>query len=392
MTPSGPSLAACLALILGCATALHAQPPTLDGVINGTSEGYTLIANDTGGPGPGFGLDHRVNALYAYARTVGGPPPQGELYIGLVGRVKDGNRILIFMDTRAGGETGGDFGRPDVSPFYPGGLQNFNSGTTFDSGFEADYCLTIGTNSAEDNWFVDLVTLQGDAGNPGSEGPKNFIGDIFDAVVAANPDTTNGNTTTRGFEVRLTYNPTGTGVDFQSDKETIDFFVAYTGDSGFLSNQFLSPAGSSQGNFTGNPVNFNNEPPDPVTFSPGGPLLVELESFIADWNPARTAHLLQWVTSLEIDSAGFHVYAADRGPAGGWTRGERLTSALLPSTGDEFTGQTYAFTVANPPSTPDPAAYYLEELDLYGKTTLYGPAVVGDPSRARTSVPDWSLY
>ena len=157
-----------------------------------------MLDDNTGGPAPSFGAGHEINALYAHVRY----GASNALNLGIAGNVQAGNRILVFLDTRAGGYTTGDFGRTNAPP----GLANFNSGTTFDPGFAADYALVIGTNGAHDNYFVDLFTLAGTASGGG--GSNLYIGDIADADVGASPD--NGSAT-HGFEVRLTFSATGAG-------------------------------------------------------------------------------------------------------------------------------------------------------------------------------------
>lgn len=124
-----------------------------DGIL--TEPQYRLLDDNTGGPAPSFGAGHEINALYAHVRY----GASNALNLGIAGNVQAGNRILVFLDTRAGGYTTGDFGRTNAPP----GLANFNSGTTFDPGFAADYALVIGTNGAHDNYFVDLFTLAGTA-------------------------------------------------------------------------------------------------------------------------------------------------------------------------------------------------------------------------------------
>lgn len=253
--------AALAAALLGLPLAAAAQPlpppttgpvgtVTVDGMLNDAP--YTLLATSAGGPAPGFGAGHEINALYASA-----DPATGALTIGIAGNVQDGNRILVFLDTRAGGFASGDFGRTDA----PAGAATFNSGTTFDAGFTADYVLVLGTNAAHDNFYADLFALAGTAATGG--GTKLFIGDISNPDVGASP--ANGSTT-EGFEVRLTTSADGVGADLALDRHSVQMFAAYTGDSGFLSNQFVTPGGPADGNYGDGAVTFENARPDPVSY------------------------------------------------------------------------------------------------------------------------------
>ncbi len=242
--------------------------PTLDGVL---SDGdYTLLADSTDGPSSGFGPGHEINALYAWADSA-----SELLVLGLAGNVQNGNRILIFIDTIAGGYSDGDFGRTGA----PQGVDDFNSGTTFDAGFAPDYVLAIGTDGGDrvgGNYYWDLFTLAGTAGSGG--GSNNYLGDQTDADLAADPA---NSSFTQGFETRLTFSTTGVGVDLQvtPGPSNIQLFAMYTSDGGFLSNQFMSPAGSGDGDYGSGSVVFGAATPDPLTF---GPLPVELLSFSTD--------------------------------------------------------------------------------------------------------------
>ena len=244
----------CLVLCGLFALPLAAQP-AIDGTL---SDGdYTLLDDNSGGPASGFGVGHEVNALYAYTDGA------GDLTIGVAGNVQNGNRILVFFDTRAGGFNDGSFGRGNA----PQGIDDWNAATTFDAGFDADYCLVIGTNGGGD-YFWDLFDLAGDT--------NNFLGDQNDADLAASPANSD---LTQGFESRLSFNTTGVGVDLQVDDGMIQLFAAYISDGGFLSNQFITPAGGADGNYGSGAITFGAASPDPVDFSG---LPVELQSFSVD--------------------------------------------------------------------------------------------------------------
>jgi hypothetical protein len=221
--------------------------PTFDGVIN-EALWDTPLSTSAGGAAPGFGAGHEVNALYSFGTA-------NDFYLAVAGNVQNGNRILVFIDSKSGGYADGNFGRSGA----PQGVDDFNSSTTFDSGFLPDYCLTMGTNGS--NYFWDLYTLSGTAGSGG--GPNTYLGDNSAAAVGgvdlkASPL---NSSQTRGFEAGLPKSLIGyTG-------GTIKVMVMYASDAGFLSNQFLTPAGSGEGNYGSGAVTFGAAAPGPIVVS-----------------------------------------------------------------------------------------------------------------------------
>ena len=228
-----------LALVgLASITAASAQI-NYDGNI--TAEEYgSAIQTSVGGPTPSFGAGHELNAIYATGST------QALINFAIAGNVQSGNSILMFLDTRTGGYNTANYGRTSA----PQGADDLNSGITFDSGFFADYVVRIGTNAARDNFFLDLYTLSGTAGTGG--GPNTYLGDsVASATFGAAP--ANGSST-QGFEFALDKTALG-----YTEGTNIGAFVLYASDAGFLSNQFLTRAGSGEGNYGGGAVNFQNE-------------------------------------------------------------------------------------------------------------------------------------
>lgn len=219
-------------------TASSAAPVTYDGTITESAWGSSL-ATSAGGPTPGFGAGHEINALYVQAN-------HEDINFGIAGDVQDGNRILLFIDSKTGGYTNGSFGRTGA----PQGIDDFNSGTTFDAGFEADYCLVIGTNGAHSNFFFDLYTLS--AGG----GPAVYLGDDSNPKIGADPL---GASNTRGFELAIAKSLLG------YIGGPVKTFAMYTSDGGFLSNQFLTRASAADGNYGSGAVTFSAALPDPIT-------------------------------------------------------------------------------------------------------------------------------
>lgn len=79
-----------------------------------------------------------------------------------------------------------------------------------------------------------------------------------------------------------------------------------------------------------------------------------------------TPVVLKWNTETEVDSIGFHVYRADS-PDGPF---DRVTTDLIPSAGDPFSGSEYSFrdTTVEPNRT---YYYQIEDLETSGAFNRY---------------------
>jgi hypothetical protein len=212
-----------------------------DGSLLDADWGSALTIN-TSGASPSFGAGHELKALYATAGTE-------YLYLGIAGDVQDQNRILLFIDCKPGGFNNGSFDRTGASFGLQAG--NFNSGITFDSNFYADYCVAIGTNSAHNNFFVDVFPLV----NSGSS--NWYYGDNTSNLIEGLPV---AGSTQDGFEIAIPWDSLG-GLP----KGNIKFFGVYQADNGFMSNQFLSPANLGESSYGNTAVNFNLAAPSPVS-------------------------------------------------------------------------------------------------------------------------------
>ena len=106
------------------------------------------------------------------------------------------------------------------------------------------------------------------------------------------------------------------------------------------------------------------------------PTLIELASFTA--TPFDRLVVLEWVTASEIDNAGFNLYRAE-GENGEYVK---LNAALIPADGSPTEGAVYQFMDED---VQNRVTYYykLEDIDIYGKSTLHGPvsAVPRRPGR-----------
>jgi hypothetical protein len=121
-----------------------------------------------------------------------------------------------------------------------------------------------------------------------------------------------------------------------------------------------------------------------LAMGPMAATAVTLESFKATrLSDGRT--LLEWRTGYEVDNVGFRVYREQNGQR------VRITSSLVPGSaliglvgrGASTGGRTYTWsdTAAPPavasdtaaPPSATPVQYWLEDLDLHGKSTWHGP-------------------
>lgn len=95
-----------------------------------------------------------------------------------------------------------------------------------------------------------------------------------------------------------------------------------------------------------------------------------------------TGTLLEWKTGFEVDNLGFQIYREERGV-------RRLVNPTLVAGSALVAGVSVAMTAGNSYSLLDAsgaagARYWLEEMSLEGKSTLYGPFIA---SRAAGRVP-----
>lgn len=213
---------------------------TFDGNFNESAWGNSF-ADSIGGPVSGFGAAFALNALYAFGDA-------SDLYFGIAGRHNsNADAVIMFIDSKSGGYTDGNFGRTGA----PAGIANFNSGTTFDAGFTADYCVVINSNGAG-TYTYNLFTLAGTAGGGGGSNTVLTAGSF-----GTNSISSGG--LTKGFEFKISK----TSLGYTANQE-LKCFAMITAHSGFLSNLFLSRAGAAEGNYGNGAINFSAANPNPV--------------------------------------------------------------------------------------------------------------------------------
>lgn len=157
-------------------------------------------------------------------------------------------------------------------------------------------------------------------------------------------------------------------INLSPDGATADGWEA----SAYLAPGFYSPANSPQDGLN---VHTNVDDGDTSAVANRqidlqiicGPQAVTLASFTAA--PAGNAIRLEWTTATELDNLGFNVYRATS-PAGPQVK---LNASLIASQAPGSPlGATYEFVDAA--AQPGVTYYYwLEDVDVYGVTTMHGP-------------------
>jgi hypothetical protein len=106
---------------------------------------------------------------------------------------------------------------------------------------------------------------------------------------------------------------------------------------------------------------------------PAGPTAVKLTSFIATPVPGGGIRLA-WRTGYEVDNVGFRLYREQNG------RRVPITSSIVPGTaligagrGASNGAREYTFSDIVLPSEASPVQYWLEDVDIKGKSTWHGP-------------------
>lgn len=111
-----------------------------------------------------------------------------------------------------------------------------------------------------------------------------------------------------------------------------------------------------------------------------GALLVDLVSFEAVVTGVNEPVLLRWETGAEFDNAGFNLHRAVAIGNGQYRTGQMLTEMLIPPLGDETRGAVYEFADPDPIKVGETRAYFLEDVDVMGVSTLHGPVFAQAPA------------
>lgn len=169
----------CAGLVTIFATVASAAP-TLDGVRDAAYGGPAAVQSVQTGFGDNFS---ELDAAYAYVEG-------GTLYLMLTGNLENNfNRLNIFIDSKAGGQNtlqnSANFGGTNPENDNWAGK---HAGMTFDTGFEADYMLSLRNGNSGGNRFdVDYSVVGGGLGNFLAAG-NIFGGTLTGANAAALPN------------------------------------------------------------------------------------------------------------------------------------------------------------------------------------------------------------
>lgn len=102
---------------------------------------------------------------------------------------------------------------------------------------------------------------------------------------------------------------------------------------------------------------------------------VELVSFVA--TPSNRGVLLTWETASESDNLGFNLYRSPESSEA--SPREKLNADLIPGAGTTQEPQRYSF-LDERVEAGRTYAYWLEQVDVGGNATLYGPVVASVPA------------
>lgn len=204
----------------------------------------------------------------------------------------------------------------------------------------------IGTNTGNADYFFDLFTLS-------PTGSNNFLGSSnATPEIGASPVNSNNS---RGFEIAIDK------ADLGYTSGDIDIMVMYISDGGFLSNQFLTPAGSSESDYGGGAVTFSAAAPGQITVA-SSILPVTLTHLTSRARPGSTA--LEWRTATELNNDYFEVQRS---------AGLRHWAVIgqVKGRGTTQEPQRYAFTDRAP--LPGRSYYRLRQVDYDGQHEFHGP-------------------
>ncbi|MGO4821995.1 MULTISPECIES: gliding motility-associated C-terminal domain-containing protein [unclassified Flavobacterium] len=202
------------------------------------------------------------NAASAYINGLKVSPEEDKIVIGISGKITKDKSLLLFLDSKTGGFNVSNFG--DVIGSSNAKAFNYfnNNPSTFDSYFQADYCLVISTDANAINYFADIIELKtGESirtslGSASQGNPTATFG-----VNTANSGTTDYNL---GFEVEILKSLLG----YTTGDIKFFGFTMQADDSNFsVTNSFLSPEIASNSEYGNVAVDYNSKDPNPVVFS-----------------------------------------------------------------------------------------------------------------------------
>jgi gliding motility-associated-like protein len=204
------------------------------------------------------------NALNGYINSIKISPTEEKLIFGITGKLEINRSMLLFLDTKPGGFNLSNYGdESNVSPSVRGFNYFNNNPSSFDSYFQADFCLAITTDDGGTKYFADIIELK--TGNS----TKVNIGNASTGSPSSVMGVDNGNSGiddyNLGFEVEVLKSLIGYTVG------DIKFFALTMQDdteSNYsVTNSFLSPELSSSSDYGSGAIDYNAKDPNPVVVS-----------------------------------------------------------------------------------------------------------------------------
>jgi gliding motility-associated-like protein len=205
-----------------------------------------------------------VSAASGYVNSIKISPTEDKLVFGISGKLESNRSMLLFLDTKPGGFNVSNYGdEVDAVPSVRGFNYFNNNPSTFDSYFQADFCLAISTDDGGTNYFADVIELR----------TGNSIKTRLGRVSTGNPSSVMGvdngnlgiNDYNLGFEVEVLKALIGYTVG------DIKFFALTMQDdteSNYtVTNSFLSPELSSSSDYGSGAIDYNTKDPNPVVVS-----------------------------------------------------------------------------------------------------------------------------
>ena len=202
-----------------------------------------------------------ANASTGYINAIKISPTEDKLTFGILGKVLSNRRVLLFLDTKAGGFNTSNYGDENGATPLVNAFNYFNNNpSTFDSYFQADYCLAIGTDLDGSNYSADIIELRT------GTSIKSNIGIVTSghpsSVLGVNKNNSGINDYSLGFEVEILKSLIGytTG--------DIKFFALTVADKNetnySVMNSLLSPERTSNLDYGNGAVDYNLKDSNPV--------------------------------------------------------------------------------------------------------------------------------
>ena len=231
---------------------------SLDGSLNETAWGKGAVEDNM------LSAALSPKASQGYISAIKISPTEDKLVFGIPGKLENNRSILLFLDTKPGGFNISNYG--DETNIVPSvkGFNFFNNNlSTFDSYFQADYCLAIATDDGGTNYFADIIELK--TGNSTKIRLGNASSGMPSASMGVNIGNSGVNDYNRGFEVEVLKSLIGYTIG------DIKFFAFTVQDDNAvdfnLTNSFLSPELTSGLDYGNGAINFNFRDPNPVVVS-----------------------------------------------------------------------------------------------------------------------------